>query len=126
MRFISILAFIWTIKKWSYTIHNCYNNPDHKNKYHTQKHKKYIGKPFYSREENPTIICYILKRRSLNHKTLMHTRGCSTTLKLVPKRGTHFSLTSVCWNSEMTSDKCESVCFLMGKSPLFILDQTQQ
>jgi hypothetical protein len=54
-----------------------------------------LGKPFSPREKNPTILCYILKRRSFNYETLMHTRGCSTTLKLVPKRGAHFIPKSV-------------------------------
>jgi hypothetical protein len=54
-----------------------------------------LGKPFSTREKNPTILCYILKRISSNHETLMHTRGCSTTLKLAPKRGAHFSPKSV-------------------------------
>jgi hypothetical protein len=50
-----------------------------------------LGKPLSTREKNPTILCYILKRRSSNHETLMHTRGFSTTFKLVPKRVAHFS-----------------------------------
>jgi hypothetical protein len=54
-----------------------------------------LGKPFSTREKNLAILCYILKRISSNHKTLMHIRGCSTTLKLVPKRGAHFSPKSV-------------------------------
>jgi hypothetical protein len=61
-------------------------------------HKKKInilGKPFSTREKNPTILCYILKRGSSNNETLMHTRECSTTLKLVPKRGAHFNPRSV-------------------------------
>jgi hypothetical protein len=57
-----------------------------------QKNKRNIlGKPFSTREKNPTILCYIIKRISSNDETLMHTRGCSTTLKLAPKRGAHFS-----------------------------------
>jgi hypothetical protein len=33
-----------------------------------------LGKPFSTREKNPAILCYILKRISSNHETLMHTR----------------------------------------------------
>ena len=122
MRFNSFLAFTWTINKCSYTIHNCCNNQDHKNKYHAREHKKYPGKPFSTREENRTILFYILKRRSPNHKTLMHTRGCSTTLKLAPKRGAQFiPRRCACWKFKMTSDLWVSVSS-MGKSPLFILD----
>ena len=43
-------------------------NQYHKKNNHAQEHKKYLGKPFYTREENPTILCYILKRRSPDHK----------------------------------------------------------
>jgi hypothetical protein len=50
-----------------------------------------LGKAFSTREKNPSILFYILKRRSFNHETLMHIRGCSTTLKLPPKRGVHFN-----------------------------------
>jgi hypothetical protein len=49
-----------------------------------------LGTPFSTREKNPTILCYILKRISSNHETLMYTRECFTTLKLAPKRGVHF------------------------------------
>ena len=121
--FYFILAFTWTINKCSDTIHKCCNNQDHKKKYHAQEHKKYHGKPFYSREENSTILCYILKRRSPNHKTLMHTRGCSTTLKLAPKRGAHFS--PKMYLLKFPNDKCECISS-MGKSPLFIQYWTQQ
>jgi hypothetical protein len=45
-------------------------NQDHKKNNHAQEHKKYLGKPFYTREENPAILCYILKRRSpIHHQT---------------------------------------------------------
>jgi hypothetical protein len=54
-----------------------------------------LGKPFSTGEKNPTILCYILKRISSNNETLMHTTGCSTTLKLPPKRGVHFILRNI-------------------------------
>jgi hypothetical protein len=56
-----------------------------------KKTRNILGKPFSTREKNLTILCYILKRISSNHETLMHTRGLSTTLKLAPKRGVHFN-----------------------------------
>jgi hypothetical protein len=54
-----------------------------------------LEKPFSAREKNLEILYCILKRRSSNHETLMQTRGFLTTLKLVPKRGAHFSPKSV-------------------------------
>jgi hypothetical protein len=54
-----------------------------------------LVKPFSTREKNPSILFYIIKRISSNHETLIHTRGFSTTLKLAPKRDAHFSPKSV-------------------------------
>ena len=113
MRFISILAFTWTINKCSYTIHNCCNNQDHKKKYHAQEEKKYRWKPFSTREENSTILCYILKTNTSHTIDLEHKRVLSKTKKLVPKRGAHFN-PKLCtfWNFQ---NHMYVVCFLNGK-----------
>jgi hypothetical protein len=47
MNFIPFLAFNLNHKQFG-----C-NNQDHKKKHHAQEHKKYPGKPFSTREENP-------------------------------------------------------------------------
>ena len=112
MKFISILAFIWTINKCNYTINNCYNNQDHKKKYHAQEHKKYPGKPFSTREENPTILCYILKRKTSHTIDLAHKRVLSKTKKLAPKRGAHFIPKYVF--TEISKITC-LLCFLNGE-----------
>jgi hypothetical protein len=45
------------------------NNQDHKKKHHAQEQKKYPGKPFSTREENPTkILHYILQEKDLHHQ----------------------------------------------------------
>jgi hypothetical protein len=38
-------------------------NQDHKKKHHAQEHKKYPGKPFSTREENPTKSFAIFFKR---------------------------------------------------------------
>ena len=115
MRFISILAFTWTINKCNYTINNCCYNQDHKKKYHAQEHKKYPGKPFSTREEKLAILCYILKRKTSHTIDLAHKRVFSKTQKLAPKRGAHFiPRRCTCWNFQMTSGVCV-VCFLNGE-----------
>jgi hypothetical protein len=48
MKFIPFLAFYLNHKQF------CCSNQDHKKKHHAQVHKKYPGKPFSTREENPT------------------------------------------------------------------------
>jgi hypothetical protein len=59
--------------------YNCCDNQDHKKKYHAQEHKKYPEKPFSTREENPTILCYILKRKTSHTIDLAHKRVLSKT-----------------------------------------------
>jgi hypothetical protein len=66
-------------------------NQGHKKKYHAQEQKKYPGKPFSTREENPAILCNILKRKTSHTINLAHKRVLSKTKKLAPKRGAHFS-----------------------------------
>ena len=44
-------------------------NQDHKKKIHEQVHKKYPGKPFSTREENPAkILRYNLQEKDLHHQ----------------------------------------------------------
>jgi len=38
-------------------------NQDHRKNNHAQEHKKYPGKTVLNQGKNPTILCYILKRR---------------------------------------------------------------
>jgi hypothetical protein len=59
----SILAF--------YLNHNqlCCSNQDHKKKHHAQEHKKYPGKPFSTREENPAkSFAIFFKRKTFTTK----------------------------------------------------------
>ena len=57
----SILAF--------YLNHNqlCCNNQDHKKKHHAHEHKKYYGKPFSTREENPANPLLYSQEKDLQH-----------------------------------------------------------
>jgi hypothetical protein len=48
MKFIPFLAFYLNHRQF------VADNQDHKKKHHAQVHKKYPGKPFSTREENPT------------------------------------------------------------------------
>jgi hypothetical protein len=52
MNFIPFYHLTITIK--------CCNNQDHKKKHHAQEHKKYLGKPFSTREEKPAKSFAIL------------------------------------------------------------------
>jgi hypothetical protein len=54
------------------------SNQDHKKKHHAQEHKKYPGKPFSTREENPAkSFAIFFKRKTfttkkdLAHKTVL-------------------------------------------------------
>jgi hypothetical protein len=74
MTFIPFLAFNHN--------HKCYNNQYHKKKYHAQEHKKYIGKPFSTREENPAKSFVIfLKRKTSTTKINPSTQEGAQTLE---------------------------------------------
>jgi hypothetical protein len=63
MKFIPFLAFNLN--------HNllCCSNQDHKKKHHAQEHKKYPGKPFSTREENPAkSFAIFFKRKTFTTK----------------------------------------------------------
>jgi hypothetical protein len=62
---------------------------DHK-KHHAQEHKKYPGKPFSTREENPAkSFAIFFRRKTFTTNKTWHTRGCSNPRRLAPKRGAH-------------------------------------
>ena len=83
MKFIPFLSFSHN--------HKCCSNQDHKKKHHAQEHKKYPGKPFSTREENPVESFVIfLKRNTFTTKINPSTReGAQTHITLAPKRGAH-------------------------------------
>jgi hypothetical protein len=83
MKFIPFLAFN--------NNHKCCSNQYHKKKHHAQEHKKYPGKPFSTREENPTKSFVIFfKRNNFTTKINSSTQeGASNPRTLAPKRGAH-------------------------------------
>jgi hypothetical protein len=61
MKFIPFLSFNHD--------HKFCSNQDHKKKHHAQEHKNYPGKPFSTREENPTkFVSIFLKRNTFTTK----------------------------------------------------------
>jgi hypothetical protein len=49
--------------------YECCSNQDHKKKHHAQEHKKYPGKPFSTREENPAkSFAIFFKRKTFTTK----------------------------------------------------------
>jgi hypothetical protein len=72
MAHVIILNFLSTITSTITTA----TNQDHKKKIHEQEHKKYPGKPFSTREENPAkSFAIILKRKTFTTKNdLAHKR----------------------------------------------------
>jgi hypothetical protein len=74
MKFIPFLAFNHN--------HKCCNNQDHKKKHHAQEHKKYPGKPFSTREENPAkSFAIFLKRKTFTTKIKPSTQEGAQTLE---------------------------------------------
>jgi hypothetical protein len=62
--------------------HKCCSNRDHKKTHHAQEHKMYPGKPFSTREENPTkSFAIILKRRTFTTKIKPSTQESAQTLE---------------------------------------------
>jgi hypothetical protein len=75
MNFIPFLAFNHN--------HKCCSNQDHKKKHHAQEHKKYLGKPFSTREENPAnSFSIFLKRNIFTTKINPITQEGAQTLEL--------------------------------------------
>jgi hypothetical protein len=74
MKFIPFLAFNHN--------HKCCSNQDHKKKHHAQEHKKYPGKPFSTREENPAkSFAIFLKRKTFTTKINPSTQEGAQTLE---------------------------------------------
>jgi len=73
------MAHVILLKKFvnNYFNHNYYNNQDHKKKIHAQEHKIYPGKPFSTREKNPSKSFAIFFKTKTSHtitKKLAHKR----------------------------------------------------
>jgi hypothetical protein len=74
MKFIPFLAFNHN--------HKCCSNQDHKKKHHAQEHKKYPGKPFSTREENPAkSFAIFFKRKTFTTKIKPSTQEGAQTLE---------------------------------------------
>jgi hypothetical protein len=75
MKFIPFLSFNHN--------HKFYSNQDHKKKHHAQEHKKYLGKLFSTREENPTkSFALLFKRNTFTTKINPRTQEGAQTLEL--------------------------------------------
>jgi hypothetical protein len=72
MAHVILLNFLSTITSTITTA----ANQDHKKKIHTQAHKKYPGKPFLTREENPTnpLLYFLTERPPTPSPKLAHER----------------------------------------------------
>jgi hypothetical protein len=108
MKFIPFLSFHLTINN------NVGGSKDQKKKHHGQEDKKYPGKPFSTREENPTkSFSIFFKTKTFTTNNTYHTRGCSNPRIIEPNRGVYLSQDDV--PTEISKLVCR-MCFHNGQS----------